>query len=209
MTQPPAPQRPPPLAVAALDDDADFREFLRGVLGADGHDVRVCDTPAALFAACEQRLPELVLLDMKMGEHQGEAVLADLRRRWPRLAVIVVTGYPSLDGMRQTFRQEAADYLPKPFSLGELRATLAHVAASRGLGQRPEDRLRAELGRQVRVARVERGWTLKDLSEAAGLSVSQLSSIERGAAMPSLESLVAVAGALGVRPSAWLAGAGL
>jgi transcriptional regulator with XRE-family HTH domain len=53
------------------------------------------------------------------------------------------------------------------------------------------------------------GWTLKDLSEASGVSVSQLSSIERGAHLPSLESLVAIALALGQKPSAWLGGSGL
>jgi transcriptional regulator with XRE-family HTH domain len=81
--------------------------------------------------------------------------------------------------------------------------------ASLGLGQRPQDRLRAELGRQVRLARIEKGWTLKELSEASQVSVSQLSSIERGAHLPSLESLVAVALALGRKPSEWLGAGGL
>jgi ribosome-binding protein aMBF1 (putative translation factor) len=111
--------------------------------------------------------------------------------------------------MRQTFKQDAFDYLAKPFSLAELRRTLAQAAASLGLGRRPEDRLRAELGRQIRIARTERAWTLKDLSEASGVSVSQLSSIERGAHLPSLESLVTIAGALDRRPSTWLDAAGL
>jgi DNA-binding XRE family transcriptional regulator len=95
----------------------------------------------------------------------------------------------------------------------ELRAikglSVAQAAASLGLGRRPEDRLRAELGRQIRIARTERAWTLKDLSEASGVSVSQLSSIERSAHLPSLESLVTIAGALDRRPSTWLDAAGL
>jgi transcriptional regulator with XRE-family HTH domain len=81
--------------------------------------------------------------------------------------------------------------------------------ASLGLGQRPQDRLRAELGRQVRLARIEKGWTLKELSESSQVSVSQLSSIERGAHLPSLESLVTIALALGRKPSQWLDAAGL
>jgi transcriptional regulator with XRE-family HTH domain len=58
------------------------------------------------------------------------------------------------------------------------------------------------------LARTERGWTLRDLSESSGVSVSQLSSIERGAHLPSVESLLAISGALERKPSAWLAGAG-
>jgi FixJ family two-component response regulator len=199
----------PALSIVTLDDDEDFRQYLTGVLEGDGHDVRACASPQAFFAACESRLPDVVLLDIKMGRHSGEEVLAEIRKRWARLCVIVVTGHPSMEGMRQTFKQDVSDYLAKPFSLAELRRSLAQAVRTLGLGRRPQDRLRVELGRQVRLARTERGWTLKELSEASGVSVSQLSSIERGAHLPSLESLVTVALALGRRPSAWMDSAGL
>ena len=65
-----------------------------------------------------------------------------------------------------------------------------------------------ELGRQIRLARTERGWTLKGLSESSGVSVSQLSSIERGAHLPSVESLLSIATALDEKPSAWFDAAG-
>jgi transcriptional regulator with XRE-family HTH domain len=53
--------------------------------------------------------------------------------------------------------------------------------------------------------RVERDWSLKDLSAATQLSVSQISSIERGAHLPSIESLLALCRALNKRPSEILA----
>jgi CheY-like chemotaxis protein/DNA-binding XRE family transcriptional regulator len=199
---------PVALSILALDDDADFREYLRTVLEEEGHDVRSVATPEALYAACESSMPDVVLLDMKMGRHSGEEVLEEIRRRWPKLCVIVVTGYPSLEGMRQTFKQDVFDYLAKPFSIDELRATLGQAVKALGLGQRPEDRLRQEMGRHIRLARTQRGWTLKDLSETSGISVSQLSSIERGSHLPSIESLLAVAGALERKPSEWFAAAG-
>ncbi|MEX2217523.1 MAG: response regulator [Phycisphaerales bacterium] len=198
----------PVLSILALDDDEDFLQYIRSVLEAEGHDVRAVSTPEAFFRGAEERLPDMVLLDIKMGRHGGEEVLAEIRRRWKGLCVVVVTGYPSLDSMRQTFKQDVFDYLAKPFSLAELRRVIAQAALAFNLGQRPEDRLRAELGRQVRLARTERAWTLRDLSEASGVSVSQLSSIERGAHLPSLESLLAVARALERAPSAWMHAAG-
>lgn len=206
----PAPPLPPapPLSVLCLDDDADFRQYIRAVLESDGHDARVVETPDTLYAAVDAHPPDVILLDMKMGRHSGEEVLAEIRRRWPRLCVIVVTGYPSLDSMRQTFKQDVFDYIAKPFSVAELRRALAQAAGAYDLGRRPQDRLRGELGRQVRLARTEKGWTLRDLSEASGVSVSQLSSIERGAHLPSVESLVSIAQALGRKPSVWLDAAG-
>jgi len=204
------PSSPPPvLSIVALDDDADFREYIGSVLTSEGHAVRTPATPDELYAMIEEQMPDVALLDMKMGRASGEEVLEQLRKRWPRLCVIVVTGYPSLDSMRQTFKRDVFDYLAKPFSLAELRRTLAQAAAAFHLGLKPLDRLRHELGRQIRLSRTQRDWTLKDLSEACGVSVSQLSSIERGSHMPSLESLTAIAQALGAKPSEWLVAAGL
>lgn len=201
----------PPLSIVALDDDADFRQYIRGVLENEGAEVRVAAASAEFFAMCEARLPDIVLLDMKMGRESGAEVLEEIRRRWPKMCVIVVTGYPSMESMREVFKREGGgvyDYLAKPFSVAELRRTLAAAAAAHGLGMRPQDRLRHELGRQIRLARTQRGWTLKDLSEACGVSVSQISSIERGSHLPSLESLIDVATALEQKPSVWLEGAG-
>lgn len=198
----------PPMSIVTLDDDPDFRQYLSSVLEGDGHEVRAVATPDELYAANEHQLPDLVLLDMKMGRHSGDQVLAEIRKRWPKLCVVVVTGYPSLDSMRQTFKQDVFDYLAKPFSITELRRVLGQAAETYALGAGPQDRLKQSLGRQIRLSRTERGWTLKDLSEHSGVSVSQLSSIERGAHLPSLESMLAVAHALGARPSEWLSASG-
>lgn len=204
----PAGDRAPSLTVVSLDDDADFREFISDLLKRDGHDVRAVATPDELMSSFDGRGPDVLLLDMKMGKFAGEQVLADVRKKWPRLCVIVVTGYPSLDTMRQTFKQDVFDYLSKPFQPDELRRVLRQAAETFGLGGSAQQRLRAELGRHIRLTRAARGWTLKDLSEASGVSVSQLSSIERGAHLPSMESFLAVAAALDAQPSDWLKAAG-
>jgi DNA-binding NtrC family response regulator len=209
----PAPMTEPhsiaqPLSIVALDDDADFREYITDLLSGDGHSVRAVGTPKALYEACEKELPDIVLLDMNMGKASGQEVLEEIRKRWSRLCVIIITGFPSLETMRSTFKRDVFDYLAKPFGIEELRAALANAANELGLGGLPQDRLRQALGRQIRLARTERGWTLKEMSEAAGVSVSQLSSIERGAHLPSLESLLSVATALDCLPSEWLGEAG-
>jgi len=152
-----------PLSIIAFDDDADFRQYIRGVLETQGHEVRAVSTPEEFYNACESRLPDIILLDMKMGDVSGESVLVEVRKRWPRLCVIVVTGYPSLDSMRKTFKQDAFDYLAKPFSLPELKRCLAQAADAYSLGRRPQDRLRHELGRQIRLAHRTRMDTQRPL----------------------------------------------
>ena len=196
------------MSIVALDDDRDFREYIAELLIGEGHEVRAVSSRGDLFAANEDKLPDVVLLDMNMGRESGVDVLDELRRRWPKLCVIVLTGHPSMHTMRETFKQDVFDYITKPFSLEEIRGVLDDAATRLGLGGKPQDRLRQHLGRHIRLARTGRDWTLKDLSEASGVSVSQLSSIERGAHLPSLESLLAIADALEAKPSAWLAESG-
>ena len=192
--------------VAVLDDDNDFRNYMEDVLVEDQQfSVRGFAHPEDLYLSAEQRLPDIVLLDMKMGDFQGEKVLEQLLTRWPKLCVIIVTGYPSLDDMRAALKGKAFDYLTKPFSLAQLRATLANAIESFGLGRAAQDRLRERLGHRIKLLRVERDWSLKDVGAATNLSVSQISSIERGAHLPSLESFLAICKAFDKKPSEILA----
>ncbi len=187
--------------IAILDDDLDFLHYVEDLLKDEGCSVRVFAHPDDLFAGFEQRLPDILLLDMKMGEFKGEQVLERLQAKHPGLCVVIVTGYPSLEDMRATFKLKVFDYLAKPFSLADLRQTIEHAVAAYGLGRTPQDRLRERLGHRIKMLRVERKWSLKDLAAAAHLSISQVSSIERGAHMPSMESLIALCQAFEKKPS--------
>lgn len=192
--------------IAVLDDDLDFRNYIEDFLRDEGqYAVRTFAHPDDLLASAEQRLPDIVLLDMKMGEFTGDKVVEQLLGRWPELCIVIVTGYPSLEDMRATFKLRVFDYLAKPFSLGQLRQTLNNAREKYSLGKMPQDRLRERLGHRIKLLRVERDWSLKELATATKLSVSQISSIERGANLPSIESLLAICRAFERKPSDILA----
>src|ERR1700759_2409720 len=98
--------------IAVLDDDLDFRNYLEDVLKDEGvYAVRTFANFRDLFDGCEERLPDIVLLDMKMGDTTGDKVLEQLLTRWPSLCVIIITGYPSLEDMRMTFKLKVFDYV--------------------------------------------------------------------------------------------------
>ena len=190
------------IEIAILDDDLDFRNYMEDFLTDEGsYTVRLFAHPDDLFAFNEQHLPDIVLLDMKMGDFKGDRVLEQLQTRWPGLCVIVVTGYPSLEDMRLTFKMNVFDYLSKPFSLAQLRQTLKNAIDTFGLGKTPQDRLRERLGHRIKMLRVERDWSLKDLAATTKLSVSQISAIERGTHLPSMESLLSISKAFDKKPS--------
>ncbi|MGJ5819272.1 response regulator [Paludibaculum fermentans] len=188
--------------IAVLDDDIDFLTYVEDFLKDEGlYSVRTFDKPDTLFDSADDHRPDIVLLDMKMGEVRGDKVLEQLVARYPGICVIIVTGYPSLEDMRATFRMKVFDYLAKPFSLSQLRQSLSNAVEQFGLGRTLPDRLREKLGHRIRILRAERDWSLKDLALSSKLSVSQISSIERGANLPSIESLLAISRAFGLKPS--------
>ena len=188
--------------VSVLDDDPDFRTYIEDLLRDEGlYNVRTFAMPHELFEAAEARIPDVVLLDMKMGDFQGSEVMDQLLSRWPNLCVIVITGFPSLEDMRATFKKKVFDYLSKPFSLAELRAVLNNAMETFGLGRTQLDRLRERLGHRIKLLRTERDWSLKDLASITKLSVSQISSIERGAHLPSVESMLSICRAFNKKPS--------
>jgi len=115
--------------------------------------------------------------------------------------VIIVTGYPSFEDMRATFKLNVFDYITKPFSLAQLRLVLKNAVEMKDLGKTPQDRLRERLGHRIKVLRVEKDWSLKELAASTKLSVSQISAIERGTHLPSMESLLAISKAFDKRAS--------
>ena len=192
--------------LAILDDDPDFRTYLEDALKDDGvYAIRAFGRPEELFSACEQRVPDIVLLDMKMGEFKGDKVLESLEAAYTGHCVIIVNGNTSLEEMRATIKMKVFDYISKPFSLAQLRQTLHNAIDKFGFGRSAQDRLRERLGHRIKMLRVERDWSLKDLAAATKLSISQISSIERGANLPSIESLLAICRAFDKRPSEVLA----
>jgi CheY-like chemotaxis protein len=126
-----------PSRVLIIDDDVFVRRLLRMTLPADEFEIaEACDGDIAL-AVAEAHRPELVLLDWCMPTVSGDAVLAELKQRFPTLAVIVLTA-----AAEQRARAEAlgADgFLTKPFSPLELLRTVEQLLAPmrRGTATQP------------------------------------------------------------------------
>lgn len=197
---------PAVVEVALLDDDHDFRRSVEDFLTQEGtYKVRSFSHPEDLLLSVEEAVPDIVLLELKLGEFQGGKLIEQLHARHPGLCIIVVSASPSLESMREAFRLKIYDYLAKPSSLAQLRQVLQSAVDTYGLGRAAHQRLRQRLGHCLKMMRVERDWSLKDLSSTTKLSVSQISSIERGAHLPSFESFLALCRAFNRRPSEVLA----
>lgn len=120
-----------PHQVMLVDDDAAVCWALDRALRRAGHQVVVCNGPAEATRRIAAQTPGVVLTDLRMPDGSGQDLLAALRRSHPRLPVVLMTAYGSMETAASAVGAGAYDYLPKPLDLAR---TLAVV--ERALGQR-------------------------------------------------------------------------
>lgn len=130
-----------PVHILLLEDDQETAETLAKGLGREGHDVGVArDVPTALALAAETAF-DAAVLDLMVPGGSGYDVLEALRRRAPRVPVLLLTARSAIEDRVSGLDRGADDYLVKPFSFPELAARV------RALGRRGAEvpvRLRAD-----------------------------------------------------------------
>jgi two-component system, OmpR family, response regulator len=117
-----------PPRVLIVDDEAEYVQTLAKVLRRRGLQVEVAgDGPAAL-ATLDRCTVDVALLDVKMPHMDGTQLLVELRRRWPQLPVILMTGHLQ-EGGDEDLRRAAFAFLLKPHPIPELLELIARATA--------------------------------------------------------------------------------
>lgn len=111
----------PPIPWLVVDDDAPFRAALAAALARRGHDVRAAGSLAEGLAACAGWEPARAVVDLKM-PGGGMELLRELRRRFPDISVVVLTGYGSIPSAIEAVKAGAVNYLTKPAEPAEIEA---------------------------------------------------------------------------------------
>ncbi len=189
----------PPIRVLVVDDDKAICEFMETFLEKDGYEVKTLSDASVVVDTVKAGGFHLVVLDLMMPKMGGVEVLEKIRKVDSDVAVVIFTGYPSLDTAVASMKLDAVDYLKKPFNPEEFRDVLDRVMRKKGLLRTPEENLHRVIGETIRGLRKDRGLTLKQMARRTGLSVSLLSQIERAESSASISSLYKIATALDVR----------
>jgi NtrC-family two-component system response regulator AlgB len=87
----------------------------------------------------DQRPFDIALLDLRLGQQDGLDLLPELLQRSPRVCVVMMTAYATVETAVEAMRRGAADYLPKPFTPDQLRAVLYRLVKLRRLEARVDE----------------------------------------------------------------------
>lgn len=198
-TEAPVSRHESKVKILIVDDDRAICEYMETFLTKDGYDVKTMSDPAGVVDEVRTGGYHMIILDLMMPKLDGIEVLKRIRKVDSDVAIVIFTGYPSLETAVESMKLDVVDYIKKPFSIDEFREVIERVSRKKGLVRNPEEQLHRVIGETIRTLRKQRALTLKQMARRTGLSVSLLSQIERAESSASISSLYKISVALDAR----------
>ncbi len=132
--------------ILIVDDEADIRMLIAGVLKDEGYQTREAGNSAQALTAIRSRQPSLVILDIWLqgSELDGIEILKIIRRELPALPVVMISGHGNIETAVAAIKFGAYDFIEKPFKSDRLLLVIDRaIEAARLRRENQELRLRA------------------------------------------------------------------
>ncbi|MFZ2145773.1 MAG: sigma-54 dependent transcriptional regulator [Sedimentisphaerales bacterium] len=110
-----------------VDDSANTLEVLRRNLTAAGYQVFTAPGVSEAIEILEQTRLDLVITDLKMPNISGMDLVRHIRENFKNTEVMMITGYPSIEGAVEAIKTGAEEFLAKPFTDTELLSAVQRV----------------------------------------------------------------------------------
>lgn len=102
--------------ILVVDDESIVIRSAERVLKAAGYDVKGVLSGREAILDVEQNSYDLVLTDLKMPEIDGITLIRWLKKTKPSIGIVIITGYPSQETIKEALELGIIDYVPKPFT---------------------------------------------------------------------------------------------
>ncbi len=112
--------------ILIVDDESELRNLLKALLEEE-YTVTEADSAAALQKCFFQDAPDVILLDLKLPDANGLDLLPQIKKTWPDVEVVVLTGEATFEAAVQATKRGAYHFINKPFDNQALQLTLARA----------------------------------------------------------------------------------
>ena len=129
-----------------VDDEERFLATTQKLLERKGYEVMTASSGAQALEVLRGTNIHVVLLDVKMPGMDGNATLVEIKRQFPMVEVIMLTGHATVESAIEGLKSGASDYLMKPTDIDDL-ITKAEEAFARRQGL--EEKIRVARMRQL------------------------------------------------------------
>jgi two-component system, NtrC family, nitrogen regulation response regulator NtrX len=139
--------------ILIVDDEADIRDLVAGILDDEGHRTRTASSSDEALKAIEARRPHLVFLDIWLqgSRLDGLQVLTLIREQHPDLPVVMISGHGNIETAVSAIKAGAYDFIEKPFKADRL-VLVAQRALEASRLKREVKELRAHSVQAIRIA---------------------------------------------------------
>ncbi|MDR2766381.1 MAG: sigma-54 dependent transcriptional regulator [Holosporaceae bacterium] len=112
--------------ILVVDDEAEVRSLVSGVLGDEGYKTHMAATDQEAFQVIKNTPPDLVLLDLWIGDDgaAGIKILGKIRKMFHEIPVVIMSGHGTIDVAVQAIQNGAVDFIEKPFVIERLLLTV-------------------------------------------------------------------------------------
>lgn len=132
--------------ILIVDDEVDICDLVSGILSDEGYDTRTAHTGAEALNAIKERQPNLVLLDVWLGDgaRDGLKILEIIKRDHSHVPVVMMSGHGTVETAVSSIKLGAYDFIEKPFQTERLLViTSRAIESSRLIRENQELRARA------------------------------------------------------------------
>jgi len=116
-------------SILILDDEPIVSKRLKPSLEKKGYEVEAFTASAEAMARVQERRFDIVVTDLKMEGVDGMQFLTEVKEKYPKTEVIVITGFATMATAKESFNKGVFDFLAKPFKLGEIAEVIAKAEA--------------------------------------------------------------------------------
>ena len=120
-------------SIVIVDDEPNMTKILKRVLENEGYSVRAFNKPAEALKSIFEDPPELILSDIRMPKLSGFDLLKQVKEHDPKISVVLLTAFGSVDSAVQAMQLGADDYVTKPFQTDDLLAKVEKAVQHRSL----------------------------------------------------------------------------
>lgn len=113
--------------ILVVDDEDALRMVLSSELSSSGYEVTTASDGDEAITVIQNKKFDLVLLDIKMPKVDGFEVLKFIKKNFPAIKVIMLTGFADLKNAIESKKHGAEDFVSKPYDLVDLLTTIERV----------------------------------------------------------------------------------
>ena len=117
--------------ILVVDDEPGIREMLEIYLHREGYDVTSASNGKIALSCCKKEFYDVVISDIKMPEMDGMTLLQKTKEISPDTAFIMITAFASYETARESMKEDAYDYIAKPFDVEAIKNKIDSAIAKK------------------------------------------------------------------------------